>query len=83
MGKTSFEFINQQVPSFRKKINQRYIQFSNLLNAYRDHILYAAEDEYKTAEEFLAKEESLKSVLESAGCYEDAIHVMESFAKEL
>lgn len=83
MAKTSFEFFNEQVPSFRKKVQPYFIHFTNLLNGYRDHVLTITEGEVKTAEDFLAEDNLLKLELENAKCYEDAIHVMESFAKEL
>jgi len=82
--KTSYEFLNQSDPTFRKKIYAMYVSVANLLDKYKEHTESTPKESQMSPEDFLEGNDYfiIKMFSDEVGCYESILYYMRKFVEE-
>lgn len=81
--KTSYEFLDQSDPTFRRKIEPMYVSIANLLDKYKEHTENTPKESQMSPEDFLNKNDYfiIKMFSDEIGCYNSILYCMRKFVE--
>lgn len=81
MEKTSFEFLNEADPIFRRKIDSCFVSVATMLDKYKKHVADTTDENRKNASDFLKEEDPLlEMMVEDFDCHESVIYAMKKYS---
>ena len=78
---TSYDFLNEANPSFRKKGDGCYSGVAIMMEKYKSHIKETPTEKQKSPKEFLKQDFLLEMMTKDFGCYDDVLWAMKEWAK--
>jgi len=78
--KTSFEFLDNTDPIFRRKVDGCFVGVASMMDKYRKHVTENTKENQLSASDFLKEDFLLEMMTKDFDCYESVLHIMEKYA---